>query len=222
MVARSCHKDARSCSLSAWHTHNLFHRGTRSCVLCRTRKPEFFSFSREISFSTQFHLNQLNFTLFFHQLTCVVRERLLHLGGVFRGGDRLGDRMQGVLRLRLGDVTLTKSLGNLDLDGWGIIPPLLGSGERGRLGGNKFFFWEILLIYERRQFRSSIVNVWRWTVRGRFEYGIIRGGVARHFVRSQGSKKGSVLYRHHQLGNLLGVFHSWSSAGEGVEVCPSQ
>lgn len=62
------------------------------------------------------------------------QERLLHLGGDLREGDRLsgeylGDLLLGDRRSRLGDLTLTERLGDLDLEWWWLLPLLLRGGE---------------------------------------------------------------------------------------------
>jgi len=47
----------------------------------------------------------------------------LRLGGDLLGGDRHGDLLLGDRRPRLGDLMLTESLGDMDLDGQGLLPP---------------------------------------------------------------------------------------------------
>ena len=62
------------------------------------------------------------------------QERLLWLGGGLRGGyriggERLGDLLLGDRCPRLGDLTLTERLGDLDLERRGLLPLLLRGGE---------------------------------------------------------------------------------------------
>jgi len=51
------------------------------------------------------------------------------LGGDRLGGDRLGDLLLGDRHPRLGDLTLTERLGDLDLEQRGLLPLLLRGGE---------------------------------------------------------------------------------------------
>lgn len=57
------------------------------------------------------------------------QERLFRLGGDLLGGDCLGGERLGDCRSRLGDLTLTERLGDLDLERQGLLPFLLRGGE---------------------------------------------------------------------------------------------
>ena len=75
------------------------------------------------------------------------------------GGDLLchGDLLLGDLRPRLGDLTLTERLGDLDLDGRGLLPLLIRDREGvSRRWISCFFDCSISVMH---RFYSSIIDV---------------------------------------------------------------
>ena len=93
------------------------------------------------------------------------RERLLRLGGVLLGGDCLGDLLLGDRRPRLGYLTLTECLRDLDLDGRELLPLLICGGEGVLRRAISCFF--DCSSSAMRQFYSSVIDDCRLTVQSK-------------------------------------------------------
>lgn len=86
-------------------------------------------------------------------------QELLCLGGDLLVGDRRGDLLLGDRRSWFGDLTLTKRVGDLDLDRRGLLPLLLSDGEGALQRGFNFLFDR--LRSAMRRFCSSVIDVCR-------------------------------------------------------------